>query len=601
MKPRFRKTFPGILLFLTLLLLPIPVQAQTDSSEMDVVSTREELYTWYEEHLISGGEVTLGDTITITDSIRFHVGQVQINTGRHGLIYDGGAINGDNLTITGEGVDTPVVDIYAIDGWNMSLISGFQAAHITAMGRDGIGGTAVRISKPEQCLLMLEYASEGGLIQSFGKGAIGVYLDVPIDLACTNIYVEGEGSTAVYAVAGTNLFYCRLNAQGPLATTVSGNGEISLNNCTAIPASPHMKEMSYAIVEAFSPFLYEPVQQYSEDVSYFNYLYTFLFQSEDGQSYYTDTFEVEWTPDPNSLSTDVVGQIILQGTILSPFPDLLGELQFPLELVIDIRDPDIPCIAKIKHYDALGYVRIDFWKTYDPKDEQVILWRSDDGGITWYDYTNAADLQWDQDSVFFYYSELTTPILFKLEEIGVGESNTMMIAADRNTSGSIGGDRTGTDRVIKYRDGVTINPTPPAPEPDLETKPWLPESEDEKLPKPEEENQTGNSTEILIPIYAKQLVSLASSVTDGTARKDKTASASSSRLPDDPGAVRNKHSKAIAEDTDAASEDTPASVLRTTKNTSGIPLIRLFIVLTVVCAALLLGVFFKYKQTLRKG
>lgn len=594
MRPRFRKTFPIILLFLTLLLLPIPVQAQTNSSEIDVVSTREELYAWYEEHLISGGEVTLGDTITITDSIWFHVGQVQINTGRYGLIYDGAAINGDNLTITGEGVDTPVVDIYAIDGWNMSLISGFQAAHITAMGRDGIGGTAVRISKPEQCLLMLEYASEGGLIQSFGKGAIGVYLDVPIDLACTNIYVEGEDSTAIYAVAGTNLFYCRLHAQGPFATTVSGNGDISLNNCTAIPASPHMKEMNYAIVEAFSPFLYEPVQQYSEDVSYFNYLYTFLFQSEDGQSYYTDTFEVEWTPDPNSLNTDVVGQIVLQGTILSPFIDLLGELQFPLELVIDIRDPDIPCIAKIKHYDALGYVRIDFWKSYDLKDEQIILWRSDDGGITWYDYTNAADLQWDQDSVFFHYSELTTSILFRLEEIGVGKSNTMMIAADRNTSGSIGGDRTGTDRVIKYRDGVTITPptTPPAPEPDLETKPWLPESEDEKLPKPEEENQAGNSTEILIPIYIKQLLPSYSSVTDGTASNDKA---------DDPGAVRNKRSKAIADDTYAASEDTPASVLRTTKNASGLPLIWLFIVLTVLCTALFLGVFFKYKQTLRKG
>jgi hypothetical protein len=93
---------------------------------------------------------------------------------------------------------------------------------------------------------------------------------------------------------------------------------------------------------------------------------------------------------------------------------------------------------------------LNLWGKHDPAVGDFVLWRSDDGGATWYDFTYSSELVWtiwDDTSVEFRYSNILSPIMFCLEVPGVGESNVVTIyEKDGVSCGDCGGDRTGTDR-----------------------------------------------------------------------------------------------------------------------------------------------------------
>ena len=82
--------------------------------ETDIVSNFEDLHLWLENLDGYGGEVVLGDTITIKETISpsyNYTGPLSIDTGSFGLIYDGGYIDYCDLFLTGEGVDIRTVII----------------------------------------------------------------------------------------------------------------------------------------------------------------------------------------------------------------------------------------------------------------------------------------------------------------------------------------------------------------------------------------------------------------------------------------------------------------------------------------------------------
>lgn len=431
-----------------------------EMADEDIVYTEEELYDWCSEHRKSGGQVTLGDNITITEGISLSNGNghIIIDTEQYGLVYDGGEISLMGvLEIIGEGVKVPVLDIQTVIHygywWELGWNDVAQALNITATGKDGTGGVAMRVRQSDgYSACYSNYVAEG-LIRSYGTGAIGLYLDDPDDVYCFQIEVEGDGSTAVYAPQGANLYYCKLTAKGAGASVVSGSGEIVVDTCATSPEPQDVQVVNYRIAGVSGSRLYYPVPQYgSIDTYNLDCYITFLLSAGDGYPSVTQAFWIDWQS--GSINTSALGQITIQGRFDPPFQELGLEDDFPLEFTVDVRDPDIPCISNIwfgEDWEFGAYLYLTFWNTYERRDENVILWRSDDNGVTWYDFIDSPDIEWSGSSMCYYYGEINGTVMLQLEVLGKGQSNVVsMYSVDGKVCQGIGGDRDGGDRNIVY-------------------------------------------------------------------------------------------------------------------------------------------------------
>ena len=123
----------------------------------------------------------------------------------------------------------------------------------------------------------------------------------------------------------------------------------------------------------------------------------------------------------------------------------------------DVRDPGAPCVSDISFIDNPTYGQyavLAFWESYDPDDENVVLWRSDNNGENWYNFTESTELEWDGTRLYYYCGELGSSLLLQLEVLGIGESNVVLIyPAEGSLFGNIGGDRDGGDRVVTGKPG----------------------------------------------------------------------------------------------------------------------------------------------------
>ncbi len=437
----------------------LPAASDENDLSENIVYTQSDLAAWLESHVESGGRVTLGNTITLTKLISpndLYEKRITIDTGQYGLVYDGGSIHMYGLEgweIVGEGVDVPVLDVYNVGGWYMHWLQAVEPLEVTAVGRDGAGGIAVRISRNDGYSVNLDAVTDTGLIRSSGEGAVGLYLSAPMDAYCLSVKTEGAGSTAVYAAQGTNLRYCRLEADGDGAKVISGHGDIVLDTCSASPVPQDVSIVNRHIVDIIGKRFYFPRQQYSDGNTHFDGHFTFLLSGNDDFPSVSETLGPIWESDPRDVDTGTLGKTIIQGSLPPPFQGLGLEGEFPLKLVVDVRDPSIPCISEMQFltsYEGEDYVLFNFWDSYDPSDKNVILWRSDDNGASWYDFTHSPKLKWEENYLYFYYGKITGPILLQLEYAGAGESNVVSLySIDGNVGGDVGGDRTGTDRVVK--------------------------------------------------------------------------------------------------------------------------------------------------------
>lgn len=135
-----------------------------------------------------------------------------------------------------------------------------QHMRITATGRDGVGGVALRIRQDDGLDINTVEVTFEGQICSYGEGAVGLYLDVPLDVYCYNIKVEGANSAAVYAAQGANLYYCKLEAEGDGAAAVSDGGEFLLDTCAASPSPQNVQTINHHIVGIITRRFYEPAE-----------------------------------------------------------------------------------------------------------------------------------------------------------------------------------------------------------------------------------------------------------------------------------------------------------------------------------------------------
>lgn len=429
-----------------------------ETPEENIVYTAAELEAWCRKraYTYAGGRVSLGAVVTISETFDVYgAGRIVIDTGSHGLIYDGGKITISGLEITGEGVDVPVLDIYSVieygyfweSGWNDTLQQ--LALTVTATGRDGEGGVALRVRRDDGYTTRYNSYTAEPLIRSSGAGAVGLYLDEPLDVYGLKIEAAGEGSAAVYAPQGADLYYCKLAAEGAGATVVSGSGSITLDTCAANPEPQNAQVIDRRIIDASGSRLYRPVPQYGSG-DYYSEWVTFLLSGGDGYPAVREAFWIEWNAGPQGVDTDVLGRTVIEGSLSPPFQGLGLEDDFALELIIDVRDPALPCIYDIlfrKNITLGAYVYLCFWEIYDPAEGNVILWRSDDGGDVWYDFTYSPDIVWDGDGLLFYYGEITATVILQLEVAGAGESNMVTLySLDGDVYGGPGGDRDGGDR-----------------------------------------------------------------------------------------------------------------------------------------------------------
>ncbi|WP_312280169.1 hypothetical protein [Oscillibacter sp.] len=422
--------------------------------ESGTANSEEMLAEWIEQHQETGGTVSLSDHVTITRDMGIYgiVGEITIDTGMFGLVFHGGMLPTYNVFITGEGVNVPVVDVQRGDGgypyapsWNSTLLQ----MNVTATGRDGRGGTALRISNADDKDFGMDSLLWQGVLRSYGEGAVGLWMDVPMEAWCYKVEVSGENSAAVYAPNGADLFYCKLTAKGDGAVAATGN-DLSLDSCAVSPAPSGVQSVSRRAMEESFSRLYLPLEQYGSlfgTIEMLNKPNVFLIDEQGGVV--SRPFPVYW--DENyEIDTGNLGTTLLHGAV---DPDLYGLGIFddvPITLTVEVRDPALPCISRIAVREmetGARYAVLNFWEDYDPMEEDVILWRSDDEGETWQDATHVQDILWDGSSVNFTYDTLAHSMWFQLEIMGVGESNIAILdERDGVFIGGNGGDRTGTDR-----------------------------------------------------------------------------------------------------------------------------------------------------------
>lgn len=450
----------GLLLALLLMLSPA---AFAQEAQPETVTTQQELFDWLSANSETGGTVCLGDTIVITESPPIYSFQTNfvIETGPHGLVFDGGELSVP-FTAVGEGVDVPVLEVV---GFYMrgSLVQAVQSYRVTATGRDGEGGIALKLSMEDNGWeVSTAMLLERGSIRSSGRGAVGVELVHPLSLYCMNIAVQGEDSVAVRAPAGGELHFCEVTAEGQGAAIA--DGQLLLEGCLLSPEQPDNLATRITCIAGPS---YLPLRQAEGGRLSIYDLYSFgtlpLLAQAEGAAPQVLQLPVELdeaTVEAVDLSEPGLYRI---GCRLTPaFAGLGLEPEHPLQLTVEVRDPALPCLSAFwvgELTDAQGqlqqYVMLEFWQEHAA--QELTLWQSPDEGQTWVDCTDDSTIEWGDGWVRCFFGALSGPVLFQLESADGGLSNV----AELNTAygitwGDSGGDRTGVDRTND----------PPEPPPD---------------------------------------------------------------------------------------------------------------------------------------
>ena len=445
-----------------------------------IVNTEQELLQWLELHQDDGGTVRLGQTITIKRGAYTldYPGVITIDTGAYGLVFDGGVlyIGGESL-LTGEGVDVPVLDVKSMGRMRVSDWSNALAAlNVTATGREGVGGTAVALQGPgagPHDTLQI-YTTPPGKIRSYGEGAVGLLLQEYFSAYCLDIEVQGAGSTAVSAPEGALLSFCKLSATGENARSAAGDG-VFVDTCIASPAAG-------AFVRGYTRCLtpaYVIVRQNStmQELSWQlgrQYTYAPLMGGEVSSA--IGGLLAVWDSAYRAIDLSVLGKTIIPGRVESycapgwfeQFVDVTG-----CKIVVDVRSPDVPCIYEVELESYLSdieeeLVELRLWTSDKWALDDLVFWRSDDGGKSWYQLgaedsvVFVEDTQNDMRAVYFPASSITEGCMVQLECPGVGESNVIVFTmVDGQPEGGSGGDRTGTDRVIGVKPGGDKGDPPP--------------------------------------------------------------------------------------------------------------------------------------------
>ncbi|MDL2238095.1 hypothetical protein LJC56_09770, partial [Christensenellaceae bacterium OttesenSCG-928-K19] len=471
MAKRHKKTVCLLLALLWAVLLPCAALAEEPPPE-DVVHTEQALRDWLDAHAGAGGTVTLGDTITLTMPYYISGGEdahITIDTGDFGLVYQTGGISGDYFSIVGNGVDTPVLSITGACVFRGSYMNILLDADVTALGKDGVGGTAVSINHVDTAYTFQPSSvySSTGSIRAVGAGAVGVRVESAQALYFLNVSVEGENALAVFAPAGSTLYFCHLTAAG--AGAAAAPDTIALDTCTANPAPAGLMQRKI-IGPSLHVGLVQGAAQYEVN-SLADYLPTLLLGA-DGQENLALQASAVWDAAAlASIDTGVLGKTTVPGTLCPALQGFGLADDFALELCVEIMDPALPYIQSIALYeDGEGYcLELGSRNILDADDLPLLgtaILTSLDGGETWEDITDSPLVSYSWGMINIQMPTVPPLSLYRAEVDGVSSNIVEVYAALGAPVGGNGGDRTGVDRPGGDTDPPGNDPDPPGDDPD---------------------------------------------------------------------------------------------------------------------------------------
>ncbi len=411
----------------------------------DIVASEDELSAWLQSHAETGGTVYLGATITISySSWIYGTEPITIETGAYGLVFDGGYLDSPALYLSGEGVDIPVLEVRSVGRlWQGNWVNCIQQLHITATGsREGVGGTALLLTLEDTGwpALSMDFRMRGA-VEAHGTGAVGIEIRQPggaavqprLDPYCYEVTVSGEGSIAIKAAAGRSatVYYSRITATGG---GVVSSGDVRFEGCLLSPAASNNR--TYKILGVSLAYLPVQLGEVLELRALgFHNLVPCIIEASDGEVF-VSALPIVWDTEAFlAIDTALPATTEIAGTLRPPFDDLAITLEKPLTLTVEVRDPSLPCITDVALRRAVedgeaDRLSISLWsypvsQWYEP--EEILLWRSDDGGQTWYDDTDNELLEWYGSRFELSTTGLEGTTLYKIELKDSGFSNVLEI------------------------------------------------------------------------------------------------------------------------------------------------------------------------------
>ncbi|MCL2826257.1 MAG: hypothetical protein FWD72_02495 [Eggerthellaceae bacterium] len=438
----------------------------------DEVGTAAEFIQWKNDHFLTGGSVVFTDTITLTAAdlgASGYVtidcqpvdGQILIDTASYGLITEVPLVIGANTQVTGSGTPLPV--IHVLNGGELWLRPDvdFSTSSVTATGD---GGMAVSLDDGAffSCLPGSSVCANGadGVALYAAGDCVNDPYDQGIGFNGGVFEATGTGGRAIVSGAAVNLFLCEVRADAAAveapAVVLDTCGEVSPSIAgatvirrTFVPdnISPYPNKLimgdSATLTDLATPSVYTGVA-----------LYGYLVGDglEDRYVSCTATFDI------SQVDIDTPGIYPMPLIIPAPYcfavigQDLTG---FKTE-VVDARVPSF--VGSTQSW--FGSEMLEYYFTGDP--DELVLWRSDDLGVTWYPYWRGTDDPDANDNlevvamgtslyltVYDMANEMPGEVLlvFEVPSLGV-DSKTLTVnyAEGEVTEGGTSGDRTGTDR-----------------------------------------------------------------------------------------------------------------------------------------------------------
>lgn len=450
----------ALLLLAAALPLGVPARAEDTAPTVggDRVTDWPGLQAWLGTH--TEGTVYLDATVSLTSSFQLRY-PVTIDTGEHGLVFDGGFLSpagaGAGAQITGEGVLRPVVTVNNMGRlWVGSWANYLYMLNITATGNGEKGGTALYIAAPGTGTLdgvQLNF-NQPGQIRACGPEAVGLELAAGFEAYCFDIAVEGPASTAVKAHAGATLCFSSLSAAGEGAQAVAGEGDILVDSCR-LSSAPQQANIKVCQGELMAG--YYPVRQGSdpEDLKRslgWNLSFGLGLRGNGPATHSLSAFPVWDSEQVAAIDLSTPGRTRVTGTLFAPW--MAAVLSQTPELLVEVRDPDVPTITEVYATltmvgeERLTYYDFYLWETAAWTTEDCALQISRDGGRTWQDHTGDESVRWGEYSVSVAASAMTEGVLFRVDVPGHGSSNRVRLSyVEGLVLNGSGGDRAGTDRL----------------------------------------------------------------------------------------------------------------------------------------------------------
>ena len=443
-------------------------------AEDDPVADEAAFAAWVANHASTGGTLTLGADITITESVNISSyapgdAVIRVETGNYGITVAGGG----QLTlyarvhIIGDGAPSPVIQV---ETGGIFRINGTDVDN-TSVTASATGGIALFLADGS-----IFQEAPGAEIRLRATGANGIALYTHtlfesgrIEDTLTGHVMEaaGAGGKAIVSTVPINLFLCRVTGD---AAAVDAP-ETSIDTCAVSPAVPGATVTDRVLrlaADTRQALGISPMGDLGWD-KLSSLAISYRANAElvaDGVENRSVVFQMSF--DVSAVNADVPGVYPMPGSA-PPAPYDLAPNDFA-EIDIEIFDPAIPRFLSAQKVSMPPPMRYSFGYCYTGERSDLVLWRSDNGGDDWYQYWRGADdFAASEDISVTQNGELLSlvvrnpmetlsgEILFVFEVLSL-QTDTRTLRVDLSESDfsvdGIGGDRTGTDRASEVDGNV---------------------------------------------------------------------------------------------------------------------------------------------------